>query len=66
MRPAGTMIDRIGATMIPRLHIAAALAFAATLAAQDSFEGLQFADGKARSADQFHGQSVVLVAFCAH
>lgn len=48
------------------LHIAAALAFVAALAAQDPLEGLKFADGKSRSADQFHGQNVVLVDFCAH
>ncbi len=52
--------------MNARLHVAAALAFAASLAAADPFDGLQFADGKSRSADQYHGQYVVMVAFCAH
>ncbi len=52
--------------MIPRFHLAAALALTAALAAQDRFEGLQFADGKSRTAEQFHGQNVVVVDFCAN
>ncbi len=52
--------------MHSHLRIAAALVFVAALAAQDPLEGLQFADGKSRSAEQFHGQNVVLVDFCAH
>jgi hypothetical protein len=51
--------------MKPTLHVAAALAFAASLAAADPLDGLQFADGKSHTLDQFHGQYVVLVAFCA-
>jgi hypothetical protein len=51
--------------MKPSLHVAAALAFAASLAAADPLDGLQFADGKSRSVDQFHDQYVILVAFCA-
>jgi hypothetical protein len=52
--------------MTKPMHVAAALAFAASLAAAEPFGGMQFADGKSRGMDQFHGESVVLVNFCAH
>lgn len=32
----------------------------------DPLVGLRFADGKARSLDQFHGQTVVLINLCSH
>jgi hypothetical protein len=53
--------------MSTRLSLALALSLAAGLAAaSDPFDGLQFPDGKTRSMEQFHGQTVIAVWFCAH
>jgi hypothetical protein len=53
--------------MSMRLSLAFALSLAVGLAAaSDPFAGLQFPDGKTRSLEQFHGQTVITVWFCAH
>jgi len=50
--------------MLIRTSLAFLLALAAAWGA-DPLAGLRFADGKARSLDQFKGQALVLVYACS-
>ena len=51
--------------MLTRTCLAFAIALAAAWGA-DPLSDLRFADGKARSLGQFHGQTVVLITVCSN
>ena len=57
--------NRYICSMLIRTAIAVLFAIAAAWSA-DPLAGLRFADGKARSLDQFTGQAVVLITCCSH
>ena len=51
--------------MLIRTSLAFLIALAAAWGAADPLTDLRFADGKARSLDQFKGQALVLVYACS-